>query len=376
MGFVAIILMVLAICIVQTQLYLKKGFDHVEYTCRFSKDEVTEGEEVSLIETVSNRKWLPLPWLKSELTTSKWLDCAEKQSEILGSRRTIPSFFAVRSYQKISRSWKVRCLKRGVFRIDRVDLLGSDLLGFSSFSKSVLVGAHLTVLPRPLLAGEWAVPPQYTGGDDPVNQRLLADPFFIAGVREYTGHEPMNRIHWKATAHEGSLMVLKNQYTVRQNLGIFLNTQKRPSQTSQMDGDLQLEDCIRFCAYLFASSLPSQTPFCFLCNAPDGSENQPAAFAQESWGESFVLEQFHRLARLEVDRYEPLSSFFGRMDKPFFATEILFVTTYIDEQIKAFAHEQVLHGASVTIFVLGVVLKEDYSDEYTIRTFGDKEDLG
>ena len=109
-----------------------------------------EGDEVGLVEIVSNRKWLPLPWLKSELSTSRWLEYAGSQSEVVGDRRYVPSFFTLKSYQKVSRTWKVRCLKRGVFEIRRVDLVGSDLLGFSSFSHSVQVNACLTVLPRPL----------------------------------------------------------------------------------------------------------------------------------------------------------------------------------------------------------------------------------
>lgn len=68
-----------------------------------------------------------------------------------------PVFSLLKSYQKVSRTWKVRCLKRGVFEIRRVDLVGSDLLGFSSFSHSVQINACLTVLPRPLENNELAL---------------------------------------------------------------------------------------------------------------------------------------------------------------------------------------------------------------------------
>ena len=204
MEFVAILFMVIVLLVSQLILFAKNRFRHFQYTCFFTKDEVMEGDEVGLVEIVSNRKWLPLPWLKSELSTSRWLEYAGSQSEVVGDRRYVPSFFTLKSYQKVSRTWKVRCLKRGVFEIRRVDLVGSDLLGFSSFSHSVQVNACLTVLPRPLENNELACPPQYLKGDTVVRRQLLADPFYVAGVREYTGLEPMNRIHWNATAREGN----------------------------------------------------------------------------------------------------------------------------------------------------------------------------
>lgn len=158
MEFVAIIFMVVVLSAAQLALFARNSFRHFEYTCFFTKDEVMEGDEVGLVEIVSNRKWLPLPWLKSELSTSRWLEYAGSQSEVVGDRRYVPSFFALKSYQKVSRTWKVKCLKRGVFEIRRVDLVGSDLLGFSSFSYSAKVHTRLTVLPRPLENNELALP--------------------------------------------------------------------------------------------------------------------------------------------------------------------------------------------------------------------------
>ena len=132
MEIVAILFMVIVLLVAHTVLYAKNAFRSFEYTCSFTQDEVMEGDEVGLVETVSNRKWLPLPWLKSELSTSRWLEYAGFQAEMRGEVRFVPSFFAVKGYQKISRTWKVKCLKRGVFEIRRVDLVCSDLIGLSA----------------------------------------------------------------------------------------------------------------------------------------------------------------------------------------------------------------------------------------------------
>ena len=97
MEFVAILFMVIVLLVSQLILFAKNSFRHFQYTCFFTKDEVMEGDEVGLVEIVSNRKWLPLPWLKSELSTSRWLEYAGSQSEVVGDRRYVPSFFTLSS---------------------------------------------------------------------------------------------------------------------------------------------------------------------------------------------------------------------------------------------------------------------------------------
>ena len=365
MEFIAILFMVVVVLLGQVYLYTNRSFKKFEYTCRFTKDEVSEGDEVGLLETVSNRKWLPLPWIKTELSTSRWLDYAGSQSEVVGEKRFVPSFFALKSFQKISRNWKVKCLKRGVFDIRQVDVVGSDLLGLTSFSHPVRVSTTLTVLPRPLSETEVASLPRYLNGDVVVRRHLIDDPFYVAGVRDYTGHEPMNRIHWSATARENKMMVFQNQYTSRKKMAVLLNCQPRRGASSHMDGEAPMEDCIRFCAYLFSLTAEGDTPFRFLCNGTDqGSGEQ--ILSGESWGQSFALEQTRTHARLQADKSVPLGEFLQRDDLALDSTELVIVSTYMDSTIREFAEQKALSGVSVSIFVRGVVLQEDHSDLYEI----------
>ena len=189
-------------------------------------------------------------------------------------------------------------------------------------------------------------------------RQLLADPFFLAGVQEYTGLEPMKRIHWTATAREGRLMVFQNQYTARKNLTIFLNTQSRPGFSSPTGDDPQLEDCIRFCAYLFRVAADSDTPFRFLSNGVDSESKKPVVTA-ESWGEGFALEQSRVLARLTAAHQSPLDAFLQQQDPLLSSDELIFISTYFDEVIQSFARQRARAGAHVTVFVRGTVLPSD-----------------
>ena len=61
MEFIYVIVVVFAVALIQKLIYKKKAFQKFSYQCAFSKDEVQEGEELKLVETVSNAKVLPLP---------------------------------------------------------------------------------------------------------------------------------------------------------------------------------------------------------------------------------------------------------------------------------------------------------------------------
>ena len=129
MEVVALALVCLLAVWLENVLYRKNAFKGLSYRCYLSRSQVFEGEEIELIEEIENRKWLPLPWFKSEITVSRWLEFAGAQSQLTDRQRFVPSFFMLKSYQRVSRRWKVRCLKRGEYSVEQIVLVTTDLLG-------------------------------------------------------------------------------------------------------------------------------------------------------------------------------------------------------------------------------------------------------
>ena len=255
MEFAAIAVVLVGLFLLQNQLYKQYAFKNIHYSCTLSCNECYEGDEIELIEEIVNRKWLPLPWLKAEITTSRWLSFAGAQSGVTGETRFVPSFFSVRGYSKVTRRWKVKALKRGEFSIEQVVLITTDLLGYSNLSMSGDASARILVLPKAIESSEITVRPRYLNGDIMVRRQLLDDPFYISGVRQYTGHEPMSRIHWPATAVMQQLMVYNNDFTSRQSVTIILNMQSRASEHMEVVDTDRMENAIRVCAGLFKTAL-------------------------------------------------------------------------------------------------------------------------
>jgi uncharacterized protein (DUF58 family) len=137
----------------------------------------------------------------------------------------VTSSFTLRSYQKITRKWKLKCLKRGVFTTENVTLVSGDLLNFHISSVPRPVNISLMVYPEIIDLEGMFVPVNLVQGDRVVNRWIVDDPFVVAGARDYMAGDPMNRIHWLASARTGKLMVKKNEHTSQNSLSVLLNMQ-------------------------------------------------------------------------------------------------------------------------------------------------------
>lgn len=346
-----LVLLVLAVWL-QGLVFRKFSFHKLRYTCRFSTSEAMEGDEIALIEEVENRGLLPLPWLKAELTSSRWLEFADSQSLVTEETRFVPSFFMMKSHHKVTRRWKVRCLKRGIYDLKKVVLVTTDLLGGCSPSQMVDVNARLTVLPAPADLTLDFRTPKHMIGDVIVRRHLLFDPFLIAGVRAYTPGDTMNRIHWLATARQGELMVHNNEYSAGQSLSVILNMQSRPYEKDGVIDKDKIEDAIRLAAGYFDSTLRTGIPVRFLCNAGP-LHSREAVVTEEYHGREHVNELMRRLAALPLSSTENFPTFLGTTCRDINSSDIVILTCYANADIFAYATQKQAMGSSVRLIHIG-----------------------
>ena len=346
-----LVLLILAVWL-QGLVFRKFSFRKLRYTCRFSTSEAMEGDEIALIEEVENRGLLPLPWLKAELTSSRWLEFADSQSLVTEETRFVPSFFMMKPHHKVTRRWKVRCLKRGIYDLKKVVLVTTDLLGGCSPSQMVDVNARLTVLPAPADLTLDFRTPKHMIGDVIVRRHLLFDPFLIAGVRAYTPGDTMNRIHWLATARQGELMVHNNEYSAGQSLSVILNIQSRPYEKDGVIDKDKIEDAIRLAAGYFDSTLRTGIPVRFLCNAGP-LHSREAVVTEEYHGREHVNELMRRLAALPLSSTENFPTFLGTTCRDINSSDIVILTCYANADIFAYATQKQAMGSNVKLIHIG-----------------------
>lgn len=348
MELIAMALIIGAIVAAQFFLYEKYGFKNVTYTISISTAEAYENDEIEIIEEIDNAKRLPLVWARSEICCSPELAFG---AEGAGVRRgLISGVFALRGCRKCRRVWKVRCEKRGIMTIDNATLTISDLFGLSKSAKVFGEFGSVRVLPIPADMGTGELSGDLFIGSSPVRRFVLPDPFVISGAREYTGREPMNRIHWAQTARTGSVMVYNNEYTTERRVMIILNMQRSGSNRGSMPASV-LELQIKAAAFLLE--------MCQRMSAECGlAVNSAQTLMLPAESGDRTMNMLRSLAELENGCGERIDDLLRRVDLGGI-TDVMFITSYVSEFAAELLSGLAMSGKCCKILTAGMTEGED-----------------
>lgn len=328
-SFVIILVFILSI---QKYIFLKFSLQDLEYSCRFSVTEANEGDEILLIETLSNNKLLPLPWLKVEIFTSKWLSFAETNSVVAQDTRFVTSGFFLWGFQKTTRSWKVKCLKRGHYIIDSVSFVSGDIFGAST-SVSIKINESLSVYPRTLDLQNIFTSRHHLTGDNLVRKWIIDDPFLISGIREYCPGDSINRIHWKVSSKLGSIYVKKNEYTSKQDVIIILNIQSTDFDYNEVLYKERVEHGISLAATFLWNSYGSGLAVRFITNGMvKGIKDRYIITDSDSKKEHFI-KIYDLLSRLELEASVYFEELLKEITHIADNSDVLIITSYLSEDI-------------------------------------------
>lgn len=281
----------LVIFLVQLKIYRKYCFKQLDYRCFFSESEVYEGAEIQFTEEIENRKRLPLPVFKSELTASAQLDFADTHSAVTDGSRFVSSFFEIKGRCRVRRVWKIKCTKRGVYGIKNAVLVTSDIFGSEVFSlKPDCIFPEITVLPSECPFNADRIFSRNLCGDIPFKDPPFADPFFADGIREYTGAEPLKFINHNASAKENRLMVNVFDSSAESRMSVILDLSCHEKTA---------EHSIRVCCYLLKRL--TQNGFCFGLYIP----SQPDLSVMHANGGEHLKRCLYALAKAAVPEKPP-----------------------------------------------------------------------
>ena len=254
-----------AVIFIQRFIYIRFSFAKLKYDYWFSEPEVNEGDIFYINEVTENKKYLPLPALSAVFSPGgDGVAFADSEGRPIGSK-SVFAFLTIGGYKKITRSWRVKAIKRGRCDIDRISLNSKDIFGLVSVTKDFTEGASVLALPTPYTKSELLSLPDFAGGAQPVLAGYFSDPFNIIKIAPYTYGEPLNKINWKASAKTGGLMVNCEQPAVSGRVLVVMDASDAP---------FLLEKNIKLCATL-SRIIPEDSEVTFLSNAvlPDGFSN-------------------------------------------------------------------------------------------------------
>ena len=349
-GF-ALALLVLAVVFAQAVLLKRSAFKKLDYKCEFSVNEASEGDEIYLVETVYNKKLIPVPWLKAEINSSRWLEFAETRSIVAQENRHVTSSFFLKSYQKVTRRWRLKCLKRGVFTIDKVTLVSGDLLGNAVDSMPVDVNVEIQVYPQTIDLAKVFTPVNHLQGDIIVKRWIMEDPFIIAGVREYTTNDAMKKIHWNSTARVGKLMVRQEDFTSKFGLSVVINVQSIENEYFDAVYKDYIELGIKAAATIFDIALRNGIPARLASNGTAMNYDQKMIYTEEASGRSHISSLLSILARLELRRIKDFEDYLEDISNTIFNSEVIVITSYLTKGIIDILRKIRFRSNAVTILI-------------------------
>lgn len=197
------------------------------------------GEEITFSLSIENQKLLPLPWLKIECPVYPPLTV---QHQRMRKRERLTSFsegWTLWSLQRLTRYHRMRCLARGCSLLGPLRLRSSDPFGWfereATLPRATSLIVYPLVVPLEVFGLAWLRPlGQYV-----TPHHLLEDPLWLAGIREYQIGDDPRRIHWKATAHTGTLQSKLYEHTSSPRMLILLDTLNYAAQWMGADRELQ-----------------------------------------------------------------------------------------------------------------------------------------
>ena len=230
-----------------------------------------------------------------------------------------------------------------MFTLDDVSVTVSDLFGLVRSARVIKLGQQLRILPTPAEIEPGEMSGDAFIGDIPVRRFVLPDPFVISGAREYTGREPMNRIHWAQSARSGSLMVYCNEFTTERRVLILLNIQRSFHGERQQMSVPVLEALIKGAAYMMERCTQSHTEFALSVNSPQPILPTPG----EGYGHK--MNCLRMLAELSGECGEHIDDHISRLNFRDH-TDVVFISSFLDDKCSEVLRSLSENGTCVSVF--------------------------
>jgi len=307
------------------------------------------GERIAVQLTLGNRAVLPIPWLRINEAVPLALHTPGfvRRVTSLGPR------------ERTHITYDLNCRRRGYYPIGPLEASSGDLFGFAE-SQGYPAGVdYLTVYPEIIPLSHLGFPSRSPFGTIKSQQRIFEDPARVTGVRDYRAGDSLRRVHWKASAREGSLQVKKYQPAISLQTVILLNLNR--SEYSPKRSFDAPERAIVVAASI-ANHMVNQRQAVGLVT--NGSEITPLNAANDDAraaptplpakpGRLHLMKVLEVLARVQPQDTEPSNAWFQQASLPLsWGDTVVAVTPIGDEPACQALHQLCRRGLNVVLVVV------------------------
>jgi uncharacterized protein (DUF58 family) len=203
LGLLAYAMYALIGAILASRFLADRWSAHLFASREINRDRVRIGDSVAIVTVIENRNWLPIPWLLLEdLLPRRALIHSPPNLQVTGRRLQLISF---RGRARKTITYQLKCNCRGYYQLGPLVAETGDVFGLYRRYRVLTEPSFLTVLPNVVPLQGFDIASRRPIGEVRMSHRLFEDPTRISGVRAYQSGDPLNRVHWRATASTGLL---------------------------------------------------------------------------------------------------------------------------------------------------------------------------
>lgn len=177
------------------------------------------GDIVQVRLSVENPTYFPLPWFQLQ------------DSIPHGWMMTSPTQFAcsLGAHSTESFQYEIQAQKRGLYRHGEVIASAYDPFGIHHAEETFTASQaepEILVYPRVRPLSEFGLTSDFLLGGYGKARRAMPDPLNVVGTRDYITFESIRHVHWKASAHTGTLHVKQFAPTKHLDVSLLLDLAK------------------------------------------------------------------------------------------------------------------------------------------------------
>ena len=317
----------------------------LEYKRYFSEDGIYEGEQLYLVEELSNHSFVPMFHVdvQSHVTSKIKLEGCSQEDEM---NQHFISRFTIMPFTTVKRSHKAIGKKRGFYQLEtaKVVFAGMDLYLESK--------ASLHVFPQELAIKEKQHMNRYLQYDTPTKLPVIEDPFSFTGIREYYPGAPLSAINFKASAKRGQLMVNSKEYLLGRQIQLYVNFQMPEKGVHLEMFERVMEKALQYVSYMVGEAVGKGYRIGFSTNSRMANGTRFLRYPMNTG----MVHYRELLKELAMIRIVSGNSFVSVIDmdiaKNITASDIYLFTMYLDESIDSRIEILKRMGNEVTVIWL------------------------
>jgi uncharacterized protein (DUF58 family) len=203
LGLLAYAMYALLAVMIVSRVMSRSWIENLSATRECNRLSANVGERIAVVVNLQNRGALPIAWLLVEdVLPAKALIHTPPNLGVEGRRLQLLMLWP-RGRANIF--YQLHCNRRGYYQLGPLVLETGDLFGLHRRYRVATKPHFLLVQPEALPLSGYDIASRRPIGEIRLQHKLYEDPTRIAGVRRYEAGDPLNRVHWRATARTGVL---------------------------------------------------------------------------------------------------------------------------------------------------------------------------